>query len=34
MEKAEKEYDEYRKLELSRMRSDYDLFIDETNKLK
>ena len=34
MEKAEKEYDEYRKLELSRLKSDYDLFIDETKKLK
>lgn len=34
MDKAEKEYDEYRKLELSRLKSDYDLFIDETKKLK
>lgn len=34
MDKAEKEYDEYRKLELSRLKSDYDLFIDETKQLK
>ena len=34
MDKVEKEYDEYRKLELSRLKSDYDLFIDETKKLK
>lgn len=34
MDKAEKEYDEYRKLELSRLKSDYDLFIDETKNLK
>lgn len=34
MDKAEKEYDEYRKLELSRLKSDYDLFIDEIKKLK
>lgn len=34
MDKVEKEYDEYRKLELSRLKSDYDLFIDEIKKLK
>ena len=34
MDKAEKEYDEYSKLELSRLKSAYDLFIDETKKLK
>lgn len=34
MQKAEKEYAEYRKLELSRMKSDYDIFLDETKKIK
>lgn len=33
MQKAEKEYAEYRKLELNRMKSDYDIFIDETKSL-
>jgi len=34
IQKAEKEYAEYRKLELSRMKSDYDIFLDETKKIK
>lgn len=33
MQKAEKEYAEYRKLELSRMKSDYDIFIDEAKAM-
>ena len=33
MQKAEKEYAEYRKLELSRMKSDYDIFLDETKTM-
>lgn len=33
MHKAEKEYAEYRKLELNRMKSDYDIFINETKSL-
>lgn len=34
IEKAEKEYEIFRKKELAGLRSDFDLFIEDINKIK